>query len=143
MTTLRSRIRVLALALACAASASPCAFAQDNKVLNLYSARHYQTDEALYANFTRATGIKINRIEAGDDQIVERIRTEGANSPADVLLLVDAARIWNAQQMGLYAPVKSALLESRIPAELRDKDDNWFGFSTRARDRLQQGVGET
>ena len=101
--------------------------------LNLYSARHYQTDEALYANFTKATGIRINRIEAGDDQIIERIRSEGANSPADVLLLVDAARIWSAQQMGLYAPVKSALLDSRIPAELRDKDGNWFGFSTRAR----------
>ena len=102
-------------------------------MLNLYSARHYQTDEALYANFTKATGIQINRIEAGDDQIIERIRTEGANSPADVLLLVDAARIWNAQQLGLFASVKSNLLEARIPAASRDKDGQWFGFSTRAR----------
>ena len=93
MITFCSRIRALALTLACAVSVSPTAFAQDNKVLNLYSARHYQTDEALYANFTKATGIKINRIEAGDEQIIERIRSEGANSPADVLLLVDAARI--------------------------------------------------
>ena len=103
------------------------------KVLNLYSARHYSTDEALYTNFTKATGIRINRIDAGDEQLLERLKTEGANSPADVLLLVDAARLWNAQQMGLYAPVKSALLESRIPVELRDRDGNWFGFSTRAR----------
>lgn len=103
------------------------------KVLNLYSARHYSTDDALYANFTKATGIRINRIDAGDEQLLERLKTEGANSPADVLLLVDAARLWNAQQLGLYAPVKSALLESRIPAELRDRDGNWFGFSTRAR----------
>lgn len=103
------------------------------KVLNLYSARHYSTDDALYANFTKATGIRINRIDAGDEQLLERLKTEGANSPADVLLLVDAARLWNAQQLGLYAPVKSALLESRIPAELRDRDSNWFGFSTRAR----------
>ena len=103
------------------------------KVLNLYSARHYSTDEALYANFTKATGIRINRIDAGDEQLLERLKTEGANSPADVLLLVDAARLWNAQQMGLYAPVKSSLLESRIPAQLRDPDGNWFGFSTRAR----------
>ena len=118
--------------LACFVAFSGSVAAQQ-PVLNLYSARHYQTDEALYANFTKATGIRINRIEAGDDQIIERIRTEGANSPADVLLLVDAARIWNAQQLGLFAPVKSATLESRIPAELRDKDGQWFGFSTRAR----------
>ena len=107
-------------------------FAQE-KVLNLYSARHYSTDEALYANFTKATGIRINRIDAGDEQLLERLKTEGANSPADVLLLVDAARLWNAQQMGLYAPVQSALLQARIPAEMRDRDGNWFGFSTRAR----------
>ena len=117
----------LAASLACATSHA------QQKVLNLYSARHYSTDEALYDNFTRATGIRINRIDAGDEQLLERLRTEGANSPADVLLLVDAARLWNAQQMGLYAPVKSSVLESRIPAELRDRDGNWFGFSTRAR----------
>ena len=124
---------VQSLSLACAVSLASNAVAQDNRVLNLYSARHYQTDEALYANFTKATGIKINRIEAGDEQIIERIRTEGANSPADVLLLVDAARIWNAQQLGIFAPVKSSVLEARIPAPLRDKDGQWFGFSTRAR----------
>ena len=117
----------LAACLACATSHA------QQKVLNLYSARHYSTDEALYANFTKATGIRINRIDAGDEQLLERLKTEGANSPADVLLLVDAARLWNAQQMGLYAPVKSSVLEARVPAELRDRDGNWFGFSTRAR----------
>src|SRR6187401_2568801 len=86
---------------------------QDNKTLNLYSARHYQTDEALYANFTKATGIKINRIEAGDDQLVERLKGEGAASPADILLIVDAARLWQAQQTGLFQPTKSAVLEQR------------------------------
>ncbi len=116
-----------------AACAGASVVAAQEKVLNLYSARHYSTDEALYSNFTKATGIRINRIDAGDEQLLERLKTEGANSPADVLLLVDAARLWNAQQMGLYAPVKSALLESRIPPELRDRDGNWFGFSTRAR----------
>ena len=117
----------LAACLACATSHA------QQKVLNLYSARHYSTDEALYANFTKATGIRINRIDAGDEQLLERLKTEGANSPADVLLLVDAARLWNAQQMGLYAPVKSSVLEARVPADLRDRDGNWFGFSTRAR----------
>jgi iron(III) transport system substrate-binding protein len=106
--------------------------AQEN-VLNLYTARHYSTDEALYANFTKATGIRINRIEGGEDALFERIRTEGANSPADVFLTVDVGRIWKAQQAGIFAPVKSAVLESRIPAQYRDPDANWFGFSARAR----------
>ena len=120
------------LAVAAALSGS-AAHAQDNKILNLYSARHYQTDEALYANFTKATGIKINRIEAGDEQLIDRLKTEGANSPADVILMVDAARLWSSQQLGMFAPVKNATLEARIPAELRDPAGNWFGFSTRAR----------
>ena len=106
------------------------AFAQD-KSLNLYSARHYQTDEALYANFTRQTGIKINRIEAKEDELLERIRNEGANSPADIFLTVDAARLAKADELGLFAPVKSKVLEDRIPANLRSP--NWFAFSTRAR----------
>jgi len=101
------------------------------KTLNLYSARHYQTDEALYADFTRQTGIRINRIEAKEDELLERIRNEGANSPADIFLTVDAARLAKADELGLFAPVKSKLLEARIPANLRSPD--WFAFSTRAR----------
>jgi len=107
--------------------------AAEEPVLNLYSARHYQTDEALYDNFTKATGIKINRIEAGDEQLLERIKSEGTNSPADVLMIVDAARLWSAQQQGLFQPVKSAALAERIPASMRDPEGNWFGFSSRAR----------
>ena len=124
------------LAAALLVAAAPAAMAQD-KVLNLYSARHYQTDEALYAEFTRQTGIRINRIEAGDEALLERLRNEGRNSPADVLLLVDAARLWKAQIEGLFQPVKSATLEARVPATLRGKDDGqgseWFGVSVRAR----------
>ena len=124
-----------ALALALAAQAAPVA-AQE-KVLNLYSARHYQTDEALYQNFTRKTGITIKRLEAGDEALLERLRNEGKNSPADVILLVDAARLWKAQIEGLFQPVKSATLEARIPQYLRAKDDGkgseWFSISTRAR----------
>ena len=118
MKTLMRRLGVVSM-LVTASLSAPLAQAQE-KVLNLYSARHYQTDEALYANFTKATGIRINRIEAGDEQLLERLRSEGANSPADVLLIVDASRLHNAQQLGLFQPVKSALLESRIPATLRD-----------------------
>jgi iron(III) transport system substrate-binding protein len=106
---------------------------QAGGVLNLYSARHYQTDEALYNNFTKLTGIKINRIELGDEQLLQRLRSEGANSPADVVLLVDAARLWSAQSTGLFQPTQSKVLEERIPAHLRASDNTWFGFSTRAR----------
>src|SRR6187455_146795 len=103
---MKSVVRFAVLACAAALAAVP-ALAQD-KVLNLYSARHYQTDEALYTNFTNATGIKINRIEAGDEQLIERLKSEGTNSPADVLLIVDASRLYNAQQIGLFQPIKSA-----------------------------------
>jgi len=120
----------LAAALTLLVTLSSIAHAQE-KQLNLYSARHYQTDEALYANFTKQTGIKINRIEAKEDELLERIRNEGAQSPADVFITVDAARLAKADELGLFAPVKSKLLEERIPAHLRSPD--WFAFSTRAR----------
>jgi iron(III) transport system substrate-binding protein len=125
------RLSALVLAAFGAAAAFPC-FAQE-KVLNLYSSRHYSTDEALYANFTKQTGIRINRIDAAEDPLIERIRNEGARSPADVLVTVDAGRLWRAEQLGFFQSVKSALLESRIPANLRHPDGLWFGFSTRAR----------
>jgi len=129
---LLSATALATLALACALGATTV-LAAEEPVLNLYSARHYQTDEALYENFTKATGIRINRIEAGDEQLLERIRTEGAMSPADVLLIVDAARLWSAQQQGLFQPVRTRVLDERIPASLRDPDGNWYGFSSRAR----------
>jgi iron(III) transport system substrate-binding protein len=105
----------------------------DERVVNIYSSRHYQTDEALYGNFTKQTGIKVNRIEASDDAIIERIRNEGAKSPADVLITVDAGRLWRAEQLGLFQPVQSAVLDARIPASFREPGGKWFGFSLRAR----------
>lgn len=105
--------------------------AAEERVLNLYSARHYQADEALYGEFTRQTGIRINRIEGKSHELLERIRNEGANSPADVLLTADGASLLVADSWGVLAPVRSKVLESRIPAHLRS--DNWFAFSTRAR----------
>ncbi|MDA1118747.1 MAG: Fe(3+) ABC transporter substrate-binding protein [Proteobacteria bacterium] len=126
MTVLKALVLLPALLVSCSA------LAQD-KVLNIYSSRHYQTDEALYAGFTRQTGITINRIEAGEDALIERIRNEGARSPADVLITVDAGRLWRAEQLGLLQPVKSALLEARIPASFREPGGHWFGFSMRAR----------
>ena len=122
----------------CALMAATLSQAQtQERVLNLYSARHYQTDEALYDNFTKATGIRINRVEADDAGILARLQAEGSASPADVILLVDAARLWRGEQDGLFQPVQSALLEQRIPAQFRGgqtaQGAQWFGISTRVR----------
>jgi iron(III) transport system substrate-binding protein len=123
---------VLALLSALAAPAHA-----QTQVLNLYSARHYSTDEALYANFTRATGIRIQRVDADDAGILARLKAEGAASPADVILLVDAARLHKGQVDGLFKPVKSKLLEDALPTPYRaaptPEGTAWFGFSTRAR----------
>lgn len=126
------RITLLPLALLAAALVALPASAQE-KVLNLYTARHYQTDEALYANFTRQTGIRVNRIEGGEDALFERIKNEGANSPADVFITVDVGRLWRAEQAGVFAKLKSPALESRVPSAYRDPEGQWFGFSARAR----------
>jgi iron(III) transport system substrate-binding protein len=122
----------LLAALLGAAALGQAAHARDAE-LNLYSARHYQTDEALYTNFTKATGIKVNRIEGKEDELFERIRREGSASPADVFLTVDAARLQDANEAGLFAPVRSSTIEKRIPAHFRDAGGNWFGYSYRAR----------
>lgn len=106
--------------------------AQSNTVLNLYSARHYDTDTALYDSFTAATGIKVNLIEAEADALIERIKSEGANSPADVFITVDAGRLWRAEQEGLFQPVTSEKLQA-VPANLRHPQGLWVGLSKRAR----------
>lgn len=126
---MKKKVLLLSVIAALGVSASP-SWSADQE-LNVYSARHYQTDDALYSGFTRLTGIKVNRIEAGDAELVERLRNEGANSPADVLITVDAARLGKADELGLFAPIKSETLEARIPDHLRT--DNWIAFSTRAR----------
>jgi iron(III) transport system substrate-binding protein len=121
---------VLAAALLASLAASAAA---QQKVVNLYSSRHYQTDELLYSDFTKRTGIQVKRIEAAEDPLIQRIRSEGAASPADVLITVDAGRLWRAEQLGLFQPVRSAVLESRLPPHMRALNNEWFGFSARAR----------
>jgi iron(III) transport system substrate-binding protein len=125
-------VSTLTLLLAAGTPAS----AQD-QVLNLYSARHYSTDEALYSNFTKATGIRINRVDSDDAGILARLKAEGAASPADVILLVDAARLHKGEVDGLFKPVQSKMLADAIAARYRARDTAegtaWFGFSTRAR----------
>jgi iron(III) transport system substrate-binding protein len=116
-----------------AALGAPAVLRAQERVLSLYSSRHYDTDRELYDGFTRQSGIRIRLIEANADQLLERIRSEGANSPADVLITVDAGRLARAQEAGVLQRTPSALLQSRIPAHLRDPEGHWFGFSMRAR----------
>ncbi len=121
------RLAAVALAIGLAAGAAQ---AQE---INVYSSRHYDTDLALYQAFTDQTGIAINLIEGSADELIERIKAEGDNSPADVLITVDAGRLWRADQAGLFQPVASEVLERRVPAHLRHPDGHWFGLSKRAR----------
>lgn len=101
--------------------------------VNLYSSRHYDTDLALYDDFTRETGIKVNRIEADADALIERIVSEGEFSPADLLITVDAGRLWRAEEAGILAAAESDVLTERVPDYLRHPDGLWYGLSTRAR----------
>jgi len=105
----------------------------DNGEVNVYSSRHYDTDLALYEDFTEETGIAVNRIEADADALIERIESEGEFSPADLLVTVDAGRLWRAEEAGVLAPVNSDVLTERLPSHLRHPEGLWFGLSTRAR----------
>ena len=101
--------------------------------VNVYSSRHYDTDLALYDDFTAATGIEVNLIEAGADALIERIKSEGEYSPADVLITVDAGRLWRAEEAGILDNIQSDILDERVPENLRHPDGLWFGLSKRAR----------
>jgi iron(III) transport system substrate-binding protein len=118
---------------AAATVSAPAVLRAQDKTVNLYSSRHYDTDERLYADFTAETGIKVNRVEAQPDALLERMKAEGANSPADVFISVDSGRLERAREMGLLQPLNSSAVKSAVPANLRDPEDHWFGFSSRAR----------
>ena len=107
-------------------------------ILNIYSARHYPSDEALYGDFTKLTGIRINRVDSDDAGILARLKAEGTGSPADLILLVDASRLWKGEVEGMFQPIKSKILDQSVPPQLRGKAGSdgstaWFAFSTRAR----------
>ncbi|KPQ20490.1 MULTISPECIES: Fe(3+) ABC transporter substrate-binding protein [unclassified Halomonas] len=101
--------------------------------LNVYSARHYDSDERLYDAFTEETGIEVNILEGDSDQLIERIQREGAASPADIMLTVDAGRLWRAEQDGIFQGIESDVLDERLPESMRHPEGRWFGFSQRAR----------
>jgi iron(III) transport system substrate-binding protein len=129
----RPTVRRLLLAAIAALLVAAPALAQGRGEVAVYSARHYDTDRRLYDAFTRETGIRIRLIEGDADQLVERIRTEGANSPADVFITVDAARLARAKEAGVTQPLRSALVEARVEPGLRDAEGHWFAVTKRAR----------
>ena len=126
-------LAIAALALILAACGQSQQAQPTKGVLNLYTARHYDADLQLYDAFTKATGIKVNRLEMEPDQLIERMKAEGDASPADVILMADAGALWRAQQAGLFQKVTTPTLEQRIPQNVRGPDGYWWGFSRRAR----------
>lgn len=128
--TIRKPLLELGVAALLGSAAAEAALAEE---LNLYSSRHYDTDERLYSDFEELTGITINRIEGNADELIARMEAEGANSPADVFLTVDTVRLTRAKELGLLQPVESEVLEARIPSYLQDDDNQWFSFSQRSR----------
>lgn len=135
--------RTLLLALASSVALAACSSGDEaangsnaaagEQVVNLYSARHYDSDNALYERFTEETGIRINLIEGNADELIARMRSEGAQSPADLFITADAGALHRAEQAGLFQPVRSETIEQRIPANLREPSGLWAGFMRRAR----------
>lgn len=105
----------------------------ESEVVNIYSARHYDTDQQLYDNFTEQTGIEVNLIEGSSDELIERINNEGVNSPADVVITVDAGRLWRAKDAGVLQSFESDYLRETIDEEMRDPEGYWVGLSNRVR----------
>lgn len=104
-----------------------------DEMLVVFSSRHYDSDYALYDAFEKETGVDVRTIEADGDLLVERLKADGARSPADVIITVDAGRLWRAEQEGLFAPLKSDVLEQAVAADKRHPDGLWYGLASRAR----------
>ena len=132
-TNLIVSVALGALLTACGQNGSAPADKGGTGVVNLYTARHYDTDDALYERFTALTGVRVNVIEGNADQLIARMTSEGAASPADLFVTADAGALWRAQNASLLQPVTSEALSAAIPANLRDPEGRWFGLNRRAR----------
>lgn len=108
-------------------------FNNTENIVNIYTHRHYKADEDIYKEFTKQTGIKVNIIKSAADQLISRLELEGENTPADVLITVDAGRLWRAKEKGLLQPIVSETINQNIPHYLRDKENYWTAFSYRCR----------
>lgn len=116
---------------AAAAAAAPPAVATDEVVV--YTARKYQLVEDLFAEYSKATGTQVRAVTDDAGPLIQRLRTEGADTPADLLITVDAGDLWYAADQGLLAPLESQTLMASIPANLRDPGNRWYGLAVRAR----------
>lgn len=130
------RAAVLTLALgalvACGQPQEPAAQTEP-QVVNVYSSRHYDADAALFAAFEKETGISVRTIEARGDELIARLKAEGASSPADLVVTVDAGNLWRLTQEGILQPVQSETLNAAVPEGLRDAEGRWFAIARRAR----------
>jgi iron(III) transport system substrate-binding protein len=146
---LRPLARLAALFSAVFCAALPAARAAEEPVLNIYSHRHYESDDQLFETFKKKTGISVNVTQATADQLISRLRGEGKDTEADLLVTVDAGRLANAKSLDLLQPVDSPILKEKIPANLRDPENFWFGFTVRSRvivyskDRVKPGEIKT
>ncbi|MEM1320381.1 MAG: Fe(3+) ABC transporter substrate-binding protein [Bacteroidota bacterium] len=135
----RLSIKLLLLLLLCSCNEQPSADdksaekSEEQQVINLYTHRHYDTDKEIFAAFTEQTGIEVNVVKASADELIQKMENEGAQSPADLLITVDAGRLVRAKDKGLLQPISSELLNQTIPAHLRDTDNQWYGLTKRAR----------
>lgn len=106
---------------------------KDSGVVNLFTSRHYDVDDQLYAQFTEQTGIKVNVVKGKESELIERLTREGEATEGDIFFTADAGKLHAAKEQGLLQKVDSEVLAKNIPANLRDKDSEWFGFTKRAR----------
>ena len=127
------RIVTSNLALAAIVAAAVALPAQAQDVVNIYSARHYDSDQLLYDTFAEETGITVNVIEDKDGSLIERIKAEGENSPGDIMFTADAGNLADAAAQGIFQPVESEVLMARIPENLRAPDNLWFALTKRSR----------
>ncbi|MCG8331365.1 MAG: Fe(3+) ABC transporter substrate-binding protein [Chitinophagales bacterium] len=127
----------IALLASCSNEGQPKANAQEDKQsdqsITLYTHRHYDTDKAIFAQFEEETGIKVNVVKANADELIQKMESEGDQSPADLLITVDAGRLVRAKNKGLLQTINSDILTQSIPAHLRDTEGHWFGLTKRAR----------
>ncbi|HUH47170.1 MAG TPA: extracellular solute-binding protein, partial [Arenibacter sp.] len=121
-------VAMITLFVSCGGSSS-----SDKNVVNVYTHRHYKADDALFSQFTKETGIKVNIVNASADELIQRLETEGEVSKADVLITVDAGRLYRAQDKGLLQPVQSEVLNKNIGPKFREKEGYWYGMTYRAR----------
>lgn len=133
MKKIQIALFALALITACSGTKQSTEEKEKEEVVNLYSHRHYDADKELYKKFEETTGIKVNIVQASADELITRLEAEGENSPADLILTVDAGRLHRAHEKGLLQPVSSEVINQNIPSKFREPDGNWFGLTYRAR----------